>query len=245
VFCIDFSNPSPVEFTTDGFDFKGLHFVDLGADGLALTESTPPANVPELRFSNDGVRIEFPLPVRGVRVDVRSLTFAEILADPALLARHLEPARFLVPAFHSLFRGESGGPGALELTKDGLHTGFVRLARSIAAARTAIVLIDDLHFAPPEGLALFDALARGILEHRVLLIGGTRPGLPADWLAGIEVQEHASRIDLLRLGRDDIAGILAERYGSRILSEEWILRADESYRAYYQQVRHRMIPFVF
>ena len=73
VFCIDFSNPSSVGFTTDGFDFKGLHFVDLGTDGLVLTESTPPANVPELRFTTDGVRIELPLPVHGVRIDVWSV----------------------------------------------------------------------------------------------------------------------------------------------------------------------------
>ena len=72
VFCIDFSNASSVEFATDGFEFKGLHFVDLGTDGLRLTESNPPANVPELEFSSEGVRVEFPLPVRGVRVDVRS-----------------------------------------------------------------------------------------------------------------------------------------------------------------------------
>jgi protein-S-isoprenylcysteine O-methyltransferase Ste14 len=32
---------------------------------------------------------------------------------------------------------------------------------------------------------------------------------------------------------------------SRILSEERILREDESYRAYCQCVRHRMIPFIF
>ena len=83
VFCSDFSNPSSVEFTTDGFDFKGLHFVDLSdsGDGLTLVENTPPANVPELRFSRSGVRIDLPLPVHGVRVDVRSATSADILAE--------------------------------------------------------------------------------------------------------------------------------------------------------------------
>lgn len=83
VFCTDFSNPSSVEFTTDGFEFKGLRFVDLSntGDGLVLIENTPPANVPELRFSRDGVRIEVPLPVRGVRVDVRSATSAGIHAE--------------------------------------------------------------------------------------------------------------------------------------------------------------------
>lgn len=83
VFCIDFANPSSVDFTTDGFEFKGLHFVDLsggGGDGVELVETTPPANVPELRFSNNGVRIEFPLPVRGVRVDVRSSNTAILAA---------------------------------------------------------------------------------------------------------------------------------------------------------------------
>ena len=73
VFCIDFSNPSSVDFTTDGFDVQGPALRrPRTRTGCALVEETPPANVPELRFSDDGVRIEFPFPVRGVRVDVRS-----------------------------------------------------------------------------------------------------------------------------------------------------------------------------
>lgn len=70
--CVDFSDPSSVQFTPDGFDFKGLHFVDLHprGNGLALVESEPPADVRELRFSNHGVRVEFPVPVPAVRVAV-------------------------------------------------------------------------------------------------------------------------------------------------------------------------------
>ena len=80
LFCADFSNAGSVEFTDDGFWFKGLHFVDLGTDGLQLVESVRPDDVPELRFSNDGVRIELPFPVHAVRVDVVAGTGAAIVA---------------------------------------------------------------------------------------------------------------------------------------------------------------------
>jgi hypothetical protein len=79
-FCVDFANPESVVFTDDGFDFRGLHFVDLSGSGLTLVETTPPANVRELRIPRLGVRVEFPLPVRGVRVDVRSQGLTAIVA---------------------------------------------------------------------------------------------------------------------------------------------------------------------
>ena len=79
VFCMDFSNPDSMRFNDDGFDFKGLRFVDLGTEGLVLVESVAPANVRELRFSNDGVRVELPFPVRAVRLEVFSGTGSAVV----------------------------------------------------------------------------------------------------------------------------------------------------------------------
>ena len=84
----------------------------------------------------------------------------------------------LAPAFAALLRGEPTPPGTEPLTKESLHTVFVHATRALAARRPTVVLIDDLHFAPDEGLALFTSLALAVPEHPILLIGAFRPGPP-------------------------------------------------------------------
>ena len=83
-----------------------------------------------------------------------------------------------------MLKGEAPPKGAEPLTKDSLQTVFVHATRGLAAERPTIVLIDDLHFAPEEGRALFASLAMAVPEHRVLLVGTMRPGVPEEWTAG-------------------------------------------------------------
>jgi len=134
-------------------------------------------------------------------------------------ARWLSPAPILVPAFDALLRGEPAPSGAEPLTKDSLQTCFVHATRALAADRTTIVVIDDLHFAPHEGRALFAALALAAPGHRVLLIGTTRPGLDERWLAQID-RIGATRLSVPRLGAPDLVRLLAESLRSQHLAEE-------------------------
>jgi tetratricopeptide (TPR) repeat protein len=134
-------------------------------------------------------------------------------------ARWLSPAPILVPAFDALLRGEPAPAGAEPLTKDSLQTCFVHATRVLAADRATIVVIDDLHFAPQEGRALFAALAHAVPGHRVLLIGTTRPGLDERWLAQIE-RIGATRLSVPRLGAPDLVRLLAESLRSQHLAEE-------------------------
>ena len=76
--CVGFPLPSSVDITPDGFDFEGLHFVDLGQGGLRIVEQLPAPETRQLAFSRQGVRIEFPVPVRGADLDVASLAAAVI-----------------------------------------------------------------------------------------------------------------------------------------------------------------------
>jgi predicted ATPase len=140
--------------------------------------------------------------------------------DEASLKDTLREAPLLVPAFSALLRGDALSPQAVPLTKDSLQTVFVHATRSIAATRPTIVLIDDLHFAPDEGRALFAALAHAVPGHRVLLVGAARPGLDEKWLAQVGRLGHVSRLALPRLSPKDLVRLLADSLRSARLAEE-------------------------
>jgi tetratricopeptide (TPR) repeat protein len=140
--------------------------------------------------------------------------------DEAALADALPQTPSLVPAFAALLRGELPPETAEKLTKDSIQTLFVHLTRSFAAKRTAVVLIDDLHFAPEEGRALFASLALATPGHRILLVGGARPSLDEKWAAGVARLPNASRLPLDRLGAKDLVELLADALKSEHLATE-------------------------
>ncbi|MHC5009828.1 MAG: protein kinase domain-containing protein, partial [Planctomycetota bacterium] len=136
------------------------------------------------------------------------------------LAEYVRETPLLIPAFAALLRGDATPTGAEPLTKDSLQTVFVHATRALAAERPTVVLIDDLQFAPEAGLALFASLALALPGHRVLLIGASRPGLSDDWRANLERQDHASRLELRRLGPKDLVALLREAFRSERLADE-------------------------
>ena len=87
-----------------------------------------------------------------------------------------------------------------------------------------MVVIDDLHFAPDEGRALFLALALAAPGHRMFVVGTARPGLPEAWTASVTRNDHASRVDLPRLGAADLSLLLADVFRSERLAEELALQ---------------------
>jgi tetratricopeptide (TPR) repeat protein len=134
-------------------------------------------------------------------------------------ADYLKQTPLLVRAFDALLRGDATPADAEPLTKDSLQTCFVHATRGLAADRTTIVLVDDLHFAPEEGRALFAALAMAVPGHRVLLVGTARRGLDEKWLAQIE-RAGAERMHLARLGAKDLVRLLGDAFRSERLAEE-------------------------
>lgn len=152
-----------------------------------------------------------------------STAFREHLGDEAqeeTLKGYLTVTPLLIPAFAALLRGDAVPAGAEPLTKDSLQTVFVHTARALAAERPTIILIDDLHFAPEEGRALFAALTLAAPGHRVLLIGTMRPGLSEEWVANLERLEHTSRLALARLGVDDLRELLIDAFQSDSLAAD-------------------------
>lgn len=117
------------------------------------------------------------------------------------LEDYLKPTPILIRAFAAILRGETTPRDAEPLTKDSLRTVFIHTTRGLAAERTTVVLIDDLHFAPEEGRALFASLALAVPDQRILLLGTVRPGVPEEWTAGITRLEHTGSGRCLGLDR--------------------------------------------
>jgi len=150
-----------------------------------------------------------------------STAYREHLGDEDSAIRAALPQTpLLVPAFAALLRGDAAPSGAEPLTKDSLLTVFVHATRAFAAQRPTIVLIDDLHFAPEEGRALFMSIALAVPGHRVLLVGCTRPGLEEKWLRQLAAREQTTRLAVPRLGPKELVHLLRDALKSERLAEE-------------------------
>ena len=138
----------------------------------------------------------------------------------ATLRRYLPQTPILIPAYAALLKGDSPPKDAEPLSKDSLQTVFVEATRGLAAERTTVVLIDDLHFAPEDGRALFTSLALAVPEHSILLVGTMRPGVPEEWSAGITRLDHAEQRSLNRLGPKELGKLLRDAFRSDRLADE-------------------------
>jgi tetratricopeptide (TPR) repeat protein len=139
--------------------------------------------------------------------------------DEAAIREALPQTPLLVPAFAALLRGDAPPAGTEPLTKDSLQAVFVHATRSIASRRPTVVLVDDLHFAPAEGRALFAALALAVAGHRILLVGTARPEVDEKWLAQLD-HAGAQRMQIARLGGEHMVELLREALGSEHLARE-------------------------
>jgi serine/threonine protein kinase/tetratricopeptide (TPR) repeat protein len=148
------------------------------------------------------------------------VAYRERLADDDAIRAALPQTPLLVPSFSALLRGDAAPAGAEPLTKASLHATFVQATRTLASRRPTIVLIDDLHFAPEEGRALFAALALAVPGHRILLVGCARPSLDDPWAAQLAAAPQATRLVLPRLGPKELVRLLRDALGSERLADE-------------------------
>jgi tetratricopeptide (TPR) repeat protein len=136
----------------------------------------------------------------------------------ASLRPRLEDAPDACAALAAVLRGDTPRGGTEPPSREALASLLVRLLRSLAADRPVVLLVDDLHFAPEQGRALFAALAMAAADLRVLLVGTARPGLPREWSSGLEHLPHAVRLSVPRLGPRDLSRLLVAALGSETLA---------------------------
>lgn len=178
------------------------------------------------RLSREGEDLQFlfghyPPGGAGTATGALASAFREHLGSEGLreaLRERLGPASVLSPAFAALLLGTAPPPGAEPLTKDSIQTCFVHVARSLAAERTTVILVDDLHYAGEEALSLFLSLALAVPGHRLCLIGTTRPGIDEKWLAALTRWPMTTAMTLGRLGPKDLALLLKDSFRSEDLA---------------------------
>ncbi|MEN8148742.1 MAG: tetratricopeptide repeat protein [Planctomycetota bacterium] len=135
------------------------------------------------------------------------------------LREHLTLTPGLVPAFAAYLRGEPPPAGEEPLGQETIQTLNVHLVRALAEERPTIVLIDDLHFAPEEGRALFAALAMALEGHAVMLVGTARPELGGKWRQEIETLDATTAIEVGRITAADLDPLLRDVFRSDRLVE--------------------------
>jgi tetratricopeptide (TPR) repeat protein len=136
------------------------------------------------------------------------------------LPEYFEATPGLVPAFAALLSGEPPPAGVEPLSRQSLLLGFGMTTKGLAAERPTIVVIEDLHFAPELGLAIFASLAASLGQQRVLLIGTARPGLPERWTFNLSRFDHATRVPMQRLTPKELSRLLVELFRSEGLADE-------------------------
>jgi len=135
------------------------------------------------------------------------------------LGEYLRETPALVPAFAALLRG-APPPNDTPLSRESFLSVFVHATRALAAERTTIVVIEDLHLAPEPGRAIFAALAAAAANQRLVLIGTARPGLPAEWVSALDRLDHFTRMPLRRLTPKELSDLLIEALRSQELAAE-------------------------
>jgi serine/threonine-protein kinase len=125
----------------------------------------------------------------------------------------------LVPAFAAVVKHVAAPTHVEPIQVEALHAVACHLMGALAAEKTTLWVIEDLHFAPSESRQLLLALARAAARYRVLLLLTSRPGVPEDELQHFSRLEHLRRLALRRLGAREVIEVLREVFRSDALAE--------------------------
>jgi tetratricopeptide (TPR) repeat protein len=105
-----------------------------------------------------------------------------------------------------------GASPAIKPSIPELQTNLARLISTWSVDRTVLVVIDDLHLADADGLALFATLAR-LEETRVAVIGAARPELPDAWRDGLLAHDSVAALGLEPLSPDTVRELVMDLLG--------------------------------
>ncbi|MDY7093078.1 MAG: protein kinase [Acidobacteriota bacterium] len=136
----------------------------------------------------------------------------------------------MVPGFVALLTGANLPPGATPLNSDAVQAVFIYLTSVLAADRTLIWVVDDLHHGSAEGLTLFATLAHQAAELPMLLIGTVQPGEVEEELGSLQRLDHVHHLPLRRLSRRQVQemlrGLLDSEAAAETIGRELASRSD-------------------
>lgn len=107
-----------------------------------------------------------------------------------------------------------------------LGEAVLRLARVLSRRRGFLLVLEDLHWADPETLAVVEYLADNLREEPTLLLATLRPGRtsPMARLAHtLEVRNSATVLDVARLDRSQVIAMVRACLGDEPPPPGWTL----------------------
>ncbi len=102
--------------------------------------------------------------------------------------------------------------GLLEESKVAVAEGVLRFLRATAGARGALVVLEDLHWADPETVAIVEYLADNLASERVLClvtVRDDRSSAARDVVRSLRVRGAAGIVKLGPLDRRQVAAMVA------------------------------------
>ena len=136
------------------------------------------------------------------------------------LAGLLPASPDLAAPFAALLTGTTPPAGAERLTEETTHALISDVLVSLSAQKAVLWVVEDLHFATPEGRRLIGSLARQVAGRRVLLVVTTRPDPQVEATEHLPGLEGADFIRLGRLATMDVTRLVASRGVRPSMAEE-------------------------
>lgn len=148
--------------------------------------------------------------------------WAEVLS--ALATTDPPPAELADPLHRLLTHGSAPVPGDPAVARFRLHRAVCAYLTGVARRKPLLIVLDDLHDADDETLALLTRLAPELLDAPVLLVATLREGEGSDRLGGVLAELARQMPRRLRLpGLDDLAvGELVRAVCTRPVDDEMI-----------------------
>jgi DNA-binding CsgD family transcriptional regulator len=120
----------------------------------------------------------------------------------------------LLPDWFEIPADGGGGPGADPVLV--LGEGLLRLLRSIGGATGCVLLLEDLHWADADTLALVEYLAGAVRDSPVLVAASARDDWPGAAVDRLLSAEDVTTLRLTRLSAEEVGALAASRVGAAV-----------------------------
>lgn len=174
-----------------------------------------------------------PTPLRPLGEALLAWLRRHSVPDDARLAPYLPSLARLAPQLGVVT--EDGSPSVMLLGE-----GLLRLAQAVPEPGIVLV-IEDLHWADPETLAVVEYLADNVREVPLMVVATSRPhdsAAAADLMTALASRGAAEVVDLLPMDDADIAAMVRECLGGEAPGEAttWIQRHSAGYPLFVEEL---------
>jgi hypothetical protein len=164
---------------------------------LDAIEEIPAAEAP-IVLAGEHRRLGIGRPMRAFTEAIMRIVTTERDVTPAQISPLLGDAAAIAGAFAAFLSGSEPPEKSLPLTRDAIVGAFSRAFGSLCASTPVVLVIENLQWADPEALDLFEEIARLTSQMPLMVVGTFQPvGKTAplsDVLASLRALDHVATI---------------------------------------------------